>query len=422
MSSNHGHGHDVDLKHVDKSLFYVHAPRLQAFAAVLLVLGLIAMGVGFFRHEGPRVWASLIFNNFFFFCLGLGGMILSTCTDVISATWHRPIRRIQEAFGAYVPVAAVLFLILVIAIIFNLGDAKTVYRWIDHPEMLHHFWGKRSWLVPNFFYIRVVLFLLMLSGLVIFQLKKTTTRDRLWMDGRYDEAETYADEYRVKSRFWSAPSLVIFGVVFTFLAFDVTMSLAPTWLSTLWGGWSFAVMMQTLMAATLIAMFSLRDHKIGSFWKRQQFHDIGKLMHGFTVFFAYLTFAHVLTYWYGNMPEETEYFMERLHSPWVYGLFAVFFLGFVIPLYSLIPARAKWTAGWTLPVAGIILLAQWITNLILVMPEVIKVDQMTVPYVEVGGFFMVFGLFITTFLTFAKKVPMLPVADPLLHEALTGGH
>lgn len=420
MSSHHGHV--VDLNQVDKKSFYLHAPRLQVFAFVLLLLGIVALGFGFFRHEGARVWGSVIFNTFFFFCLGLGGMILSTCTDVIGATWQRPIRRIQEAFGAFVPVASVIFLILVVAIIFNLGDAKAVYRWIPNQEMLHHFWGKRSWLVPNFFYIRIVVSLLLLSVIVIYQLKKTTTRDRLWMEGKYDEAATYGDEYKVTSRFWSAPILVIHGVVFTFFAFDVTMSLAPTWLSTLWGGWSFAVMMQTLMAATLIAMFAVRHTVVGSYFKRQQFHDIGKLMHGFTVFFAYLTFAHILTYWYGNMPEETEYFLHRLHSPWVYGLFAVFFMAFVIPLYSLIPQRAKWTAGWTLPVAAMILGAQWITNLILVMPEVIKVEQMSIPYVEVGGFFLVLGLFLTTFLTFARKVPMLPVGDPLLHEALAGGH
>ena len=418
MSANH----DSDLSHIDKKSLYLHAPKLQLAAYVLIIVGVIALGAGFFFHEGPRVWGSVIFNTFFFFCLGLGGMILSTCTDVISATWHRPIRKIQEGFGSFVPVAAVIFILLLIAIATNLGDARTVYKWIDHPEMLAHFWGKKSWLVPNFFYIRTVIFLAIIVGLVMYQLSHTAKRDRMWMEGKYDEAETYADEYRVKSRFWSGPTLAVFGVVFTFLAFDITMSLAPTWLSTLWGGWSFAVMMQTLMAATLIAMFALRDTAFGAYFKRQQFHDIGKLMHGFTVFFAYLTFAHVLTYWYGNMPEETEYFLERLHAPWVYALYAVFFMAFVIPLYSLIPARSKWTAGWTLPVAAMILFAQWITNLILVMPEVIKPEQMRIPYVEVGGFFMVLGLFITTFLIFAKKNPMIPVGDPLFQEAIAGGH
>ena len=32
---------------------------------------------------------------------------LNAITDVIGATWNRPIRRIQEGFGAFVPVASV---------------------------------------------------------------------------------------------------------------------------------------------------------------------------------------------------------------------------------------------------------------------------------------------------------------------------
>ncbi len=52
-------------------------------------------------------------------------------------------------------------------------------------------------------------------------------------------------------------------------------------------------MMQTLMAMTLIFMFALQDLPLGQVYGRSQFHDIGKMMHGFTIFFAYLTYAHV---------------------------------------------------------------------------------------------------------------------------------
>ncbi len=419
---SHGHEHAPDLRTVDKNSLYLKAPTLQIVAVALIIIGAAALGAGFFTKQGDRVWGALIFNTFFFYCIGLGGMILGTCTDVIGASWQRPIRRVQEAFGSFVPVATVIFFVIVGCIAFNIADGGKVYPWIEKPDMLHHFWGKRSWLVPNLFYFRIIFALVILAALVMYQISKSTKRDRLWMEGRYDEAESFGEEYKVKSRFWSAPSLVVFGCVFTFLAFDITMTLAPTWFSTLWGGWSFAVMMQTLMASTLIAMFAIRGTSIGAFWKRQQFHDIGKLMHGFTVFFAYLTFAHILTYWYGNMPEETEYFLHRLHSPWVYLLFVVFFGAFVIPLYTMIPQKAKWTVWWTVPVAVMILAAQWITNMILVMPEVIKPEQIAIPYVEIGAFFALLGLFVFNFLNFAKKNPMIPVADPILEEALHGGH
>ncbi len=420
--SSHGHDHSHDLDHVDKQSLYIRAPKVQGVAILLAVLGLIGLGAAFFTGQGERAWGSIIFNSFFFFCIALGGMIISACTDVISASWARPVRRIHEAFGSFVPIGALIFVIVLACIALNVGHAHNVYRWIANPHILDELWGKRTWLQPGWFYFRTVLFLVIITSLVLWQLKKSTSRDKLWMDGRTEEAHEVADETKFKMRFWSAPILICFGVFFTFIAFDITMSLSPTWLSTLWGGWSFAVMMQTMFASTLWVMFAIRNTTVGGFISRQQFHDCGKLMHGFTVFFGYLTFAHVLTYWYGNMPEETQYFLVRLHSTWLYFLFFVFFGAFVIPLYSLIPKAAKWTSGWTLPVAGLILFAQWITNFTLVMPELIKPEVANLPYVEIAGFFLIFGLFILNFLRFAGRHPMLPVADPLLQEALHGGH
>lgn len=409
----------------DKKSLYLEAPGALRIACVLgIVLGIGAMAAGFGIGQGPRVWGAFLFNLFFFFSIALGAMALAAMQDVIGATWGRPIRRLQEGFGAFVPVGTVLFILFIAAIAFNIGGAGKVYKWIADPNIIHHFWGKNMWLKPGFMYVRVILILLVITALVLWQLKLSLGRDKAWVEGRRDEAEALGEEVRVKSKFWSAPVLVIFGCAFTFFCFDITMSLSPLWFSTLWGGWQFAVMMQTLMATLLITMFAIRHTKVGSFIGRQQFHDVGKLMHGFTVFFGYLTFAHVLTYWYGNVPEETEYFIHRLHGPWLFFLAVIPILGFVIPLYSLIFKASKWTSYITIPIASIILLAQWCTYLILVQPEVVSTETFLqpLPFVEVGLFLGMLGLFVGTFLWFAKRYPMLPVADPLLAEALHGDH
>ena len=75
--------------------------------------------------------------------------------DVIGAHWGRPIRRIQEGFGAFVPVAVVLFVIYLIAVGTNIAGAGSVYRWIEDPDILNHFHGKDSYLVPFWFFVRV---------------------------------------------------------------------------------------------------------------------------------------------------------------------------------------------------------------------------------------------------------------------------
>ena len=205
------------------------------------------------------------------------------------------------------------------------------------------------------------------------------------------------------------------------MGFDFLMSLSPLWFSTLWGGWLFAVMMQTLMASLLITLFMMKKTSIGEYIQRLQFHDTGKLMHGFTIFFAYLTYAHVLTYWYGNVPEETEYFIHRLHGPWLYIVMIAPLFNFVIPLFTLIFKAAKWTPSITIPLSLMILTAQWFVYMLVVMPET-GMKTLGLPWVELGGFALFLGIFLFTFSQFANKTPMLPLADPLLPEAYAEHH
>ena len=200
------------------------------------------------------------------------------------------------------------------------------------------------------------------------------------------------------------------------------MSLAPTWFSTLWGGWSFAIMMQTLMAVLLLFMLVIKGTEIGKFVSRQQFHDVGKLMHGFTVFFAYLTYAHVLTYWYTNIPEETSYLLTRLQTPWLGYVIAAPFLSFLFPFVFLIFKASKWTWWFVVPIATIVIISQWLSYMLVVTPEVVAPSAWDFPWIESGLFIGFIGFFVTVICHFGKKIPMVSIADPLLLSSLDQSH
>ena len=419
MSHNPHH----DLFEQRQSFYLPSSSQLRGAVSSFVVIGLIALGLGLSRPElQTRVWGALLFNTFFFFSVALGGSAFSAMQDVIGAKWGRSVMRIHEAFSSFVPVAALIFLGILACVKFNLAGADKVYSWISNPDVIHHFWGKRSWLVENFWLVRDILALTVIVGLVYWQIGMKTDRDRTFVAGHKEEADKKAANVRDTLRYWSAPLLVAYALCFTLLAFDLLMSLAPTWFSTLWGGWLFAVMMQTLMATLILTMWSLKGTAIGQYIKQSHFHDIGKLMHGFSIFFAYLTYSHVLTYWYGNMPEETEYFIHRLHAPWIYIVMIAPLLSFVVPLYGLIPKASKWTKMIVGPIAIGILVAQWFTYLLVVMPEVVKDAPFGLPGIELGIFFGVFGLFLASFSAFGRKNPMVAVADPLLHQSLAEAH
>ena len=389
--------------------------------ALCFVIGAVTIAAGFAAGDPTRVWGSILLNLMYFFGLALGGIAFAAMQDTVGAVWGRPIMRLHESFSSFLPVAAVLFTIFLICIKFDVASAGRVYSWVADPHILDHFWGKKDWLILDFMIVRDIFALACIVVLAMWQLRQKLTRDKLMLAGNADAAKTEGLQAQKRLRYWSGPVLVVYALCFSLLAFDFTMSLAPLWYSTLWGGWSFAIMMQTLMASTLLIMFSLKSTVIGQVMGRQQFHDVGKLMHGFTIFFAYLTYAHVLTYWYGNMPEFSEYYLHRLHAPWVYIVMATPILVFVIPLFALIPKASKWTPVATIPLCGLILFAQWLTYILIVAPQTTK-GSWAVPWIEFGVFLGVLGIFLSCIMWFGKRYPMVGIADPLLPEALAGGH
>lgn len=410
------------LYEIRNDLYLKPSANVRGAIVFCLVAGLAAIAFGFGSGQPERVWGSLLLNAFFFFAISLGGSAFAAMQDVIGATWGRPVIRIHEAFASFLPIAAAVFLLFFVAIKMDLGNARNVYSWIKDPQLIHHYWGKRSWLVENPMLIRDAVAIIAIVAIARWQIGMKVRRDAMFVAGEKEAAEQFGKEVQARLRYWSAPVLVAYSILFSLLCFDMLMSLAPTWFSTLWGGWNFAIMMQTLMATLLITMFAIRHTTVGSVLQRQQFHDIGKMMHGFTVFFAYLTYAHILTYWYGNMPEETEYFIHRLHAPWVYIVIAAPLMSFLIPLFALLPKVSKWTRGITVPLASLILFAQWLAYLLVVQPQVVEASAWKGPLLELGIGLGLLGAFMLAFLRFAGKTPMVAVADPLLADGLGEGH
>ena len=411
-----------DLYEQRHNLFFKATGIQRGFLIFCCLLGLSIFFVAVTTGQQTRAWGSFLFNLMFFFSLSLAGVAFGSMQDIIGAKWGRPVKRLHESFSAFLPYAVCSFFVFFFCIRFQLLGAHEVYSWIKDPHLLHSFPGKKDWLTRDFMLIRDVFALLIILFLSKWHIDQTVRGDFSLLEGKKAEAKSQAKASVEKLRYWSAPVLCLHSLCFSLICFDLTMSLAPTWFSTLWAGWSFAIAMQTLFAVLLICMFCLKATKVGAFIARDQFHDIGKLLHGFTVFFAYLTFAHVLTYWYTNIPEETSYFLTRLEAPWIYLVVLSPFLSFVFPFFTLIPKVSKWTYSITVPVALVVIVAQWINYLLIVMPEVSAPKNWFFPWVELGGFIGFLGLFLFSLSLFTNKIPLLNISDPLLEESLNNKH
>jgi len=379
-----------------------------AFKGLLAVFTLIGVGVFILglTTEPSRAWAAFVQNHFYFLSLGLGGLFFAAIQWLTGAMWSAPIRRVSEAFTAYLPVALVMFVVLYFGI-------HHLYLW-SHPEHVKGdiiLEGKAGYLSTGFFMIRN----LIAFGLWIFFARKMVGNS-IAQDATGDYAFT------VRNRRLAPVFLMFFALTFTMMSFDVLMSLDPHWFSTMFGVYCFAGLFYSNLASTCLLTIYLRSRgKLEGIVNDNHMHDLGKFMFAFTVFWAYIGFSQFMLIWYANLPEETGYFMRRFHEGWIHVSLFLLVGKFMIPFFFLLPRDSKRSAKILVPVGIFMLVAQWVDVLWLVQPEFFATGP-KFGLTEIGvtlGFIGIFGLMVTRFLA---KHNVVAIGDPRLVESVYHHH
>lgn len=142
--------------------------------------------------------------------------------------------------------------------------------------------------------------------------------------------------------------LYLFSYVATqsLIAFDWVMSLEYPWFSTLFGGFFFMEALLSGFCVSAVFWWSLAGKTPPAEFEtmKPQRRDMAAMQFGFSVFWAYLMFSQVLVIWYGNLPEETTFFMTRIAEPaYKWPMYSLLFIMFVIPFCILISRKVKET-------------------------------------------------------------------------------
>ena len=152
--------------------------------------------------------------------------------------------------------------------------------------------------------------------------------------------------------------------------------------------------------------------------KPDHYHDLGKLLFGFTVFWAYIGFSQFMLYWYANIPEETEFYMRRLEDGWQSISWALLFTNFFIPFFVIMSRHAKRNKKVFAFGCLWILCAHFLDIYWLVMPT--SGDEHWInflPY-DLGALLGILALFMVAFNWIMKGQSMIPKGDPRLKESL----
>lgn len=409
-----------------------------------LGLGIAAYG---YRFDADRFPFSYLFGYFVALSLALGSLFFILVLYLTKASWGVTVRRIAELFIRRSPMAALT--ILMIPLIFS---AKHLFPWLgatshadesaEHADPLAEARGnedhepaglrdlpvanaarmeraerraeenivdhKRFYLSQPFLLVRLLLYFFVWSGIAELYFTWSTEQDT-----------SKALENTAKAQRFAPVAMILFALTITFFAFDWLLSLDATWYSTIFGVQVFAQCALVQMASLILSALLLkRSGLLGSAVNVEHFHDMGKLLFGWIVFWSYVSFAQFFLTWYSNIPDEVAWFHKRWDDhggSWMGVSIALVVLHFFVPFWFLMSRNIK-RRTTLLAVGAICMVLMHLVEVYwVVMPNL---GALAPSLLDVGCLFGVLGVYLASVLYGMQDYPLVPVGDPRLARAL----
>lgn len=383
----------------------------MSFAMWVGLLVLIVFGaVGFYMvsiEDSTRAWFNYLIGSVIFLGLGLSGLFFTMIQHVVGAKWSVAVRRIFEAMAMTLPVSALMF----VGVYFGIHH---LYEW-SHVE-IH---GKATYLEEGFFSLRLVAYFVIWLGATFLVVGNSL---------RQDSTGNIVHTHRNFRN--SAIGLTLFAVASTMAGFDILMSLEPHWFSTMYGVHFFASFFQAGLAVIYLVAWRLyKSGVLTNYINKHHFHDIGKFLFAFSVFWAYITFSQFMLYWYGDIPEHTIWFRARSVDGWGIMGIAIFLIRWAVPFFILLPVRNKMNFKVAVPICFVVLFGHWLDVYWNAMPAarlmyhsmgaeaghhltaMFQWQDLATGVGFTALFFLVLGVIM-------ERIRMVPVQDPRLEESI----
>lgn len=320
--------------------------NIRYIVLTFILFGIIFTILGAFSEHPTRMWQIYLVNFLLWTGIAQGGAIFSAALEMTNARWGCKMRQVAESFVYFLPVSLILLLVM-------LFGTDHIFPWVSQVEISE---TKKMYLNIPFLFGRSLIGMGLLTVLSLLFIKK-----RRQADLRKTE----------RPRKLAVGLIICYAFIYTFISYDFIMSLSPHWYSTIMGMHFFTACFYTAIAVILFSAVFGKWHLFPvDFMKGSDFHDIGKLVFGFSIFWMSLLWSQFLVIWYGNLPEETEFLHLRLlQQPWESITWTVIVLGFIVPLIILLNRRGKTNQYIAGVVAFLIIVGSYFHMYILVVPS-----------------------------------------------------
>ena len=368
--------------------------RSRQGAALPLMIALVAIAAGAvvgwigWTRAPEQFFYSYLVAWLYWAGISIGSISLLLLHNLTGGKWGDLIRPILRTAAAVLPLMALLFLPIVL-------QPQRIYEWanasaVERDPILQH---KQPYLNVEFFQIRAgIYFALWFALLALLR----------WQTRVAPLPDTVADR---RFRRLSGQGLALHGLAVTFASIDWVMSLEPHWFSTIFGViWFGAWGLNALAFAIVVATAVARRTPVLEPYHVDSLHDLGKLLLGFTMLWAYVSFSQYFIIWYGNLPEEVVYYIKRFETPWQWVALAIVLLHFVLPFALLLSREWKRSPAKLGAVALVLLVAEWIAVMWQIAPAVEHGRPSFVPWLDLGLTAAIGGLWWLAFMLLLPRM------------------
>ncbi len=375
--------------------------KLKRLALILIVIGAIGSVAGIILNYSHFMLSYLVA------VMVVGGISVTALFFVMvqfltRAGWSVLIRRVPEFLSAFTPFLIFAFL----PILFDAWVTHSIFEW-THKEVVmqdHVLQSKAPYLNEVFFTVRTLIYVL-----AWFWMYRIIIGNSLRQDETTDIAPTLTNFKR------SGPFVVLYGLTLTFAAFDYLMSLQPHWYSTIFGVYFFAGSFVATIALITIFVVLLKEGGYLPGVTVEHYHNLGKYLFAFTVFWTYIAFSQYFLIWYGNIPEEILFYLRRYEPGWIVVSWALLFVHFIIPFVLLLPQKSKRNPKMLLFVSAMILVIHYFEMHWVAVAAHHK--TFTFGYEEIAAIALLGGIFLWIVARQFAKHSLVPVQDPFLEES-----
>ena len=390
-------------------------PVVQTIGRRSLIIGAIAGAlaiiVAVLRHDGPdEFFRGYLLSFMAWLGIALGSMVILMLRHLTKGGWGMIIRRILGAAMRTLPLFALLFIPLLFAL-------PRLYPWArplgDVPDknLRQHLQNiTHSYLNVHGFIIRAIIYFAIWGTLIFLLTKWSKEQDR-----------PPVRDNSARFKVLSGPGIILYGFTISFAAIDWTMSLDPSWISTIYPLIILiGEVLSALCFAVVIERILFRYRPMSELLKPEYVHDHGKFMLTFIMVWAYFSFSQWLIIWAGNLPEEITWYTKRLGGGWGWiGLFLVLF-HFAVPFAILLSRPFKrdvtklvWLAMW-------LMLMRYLDLFWVIEPNFSK--TITVTWADILIPVAMGGLWLAYFCRNLASMPLVPAYDAFASEVLHPAH